>query len=403
MRVAYVCADLGVPVFGSKGCSIHVQEIVRSFLKRGDHVDLFVARTGGDTPDEFSQCGLHVIAPERAEDVAGREIAAQTVARRIHETMESQAPYDLVYERHSLWSSAGPDFAMVQGIPSILEINAPLIDEQMKHRHLVDVELAIATSRAAFDTATSLAVVSEEVATAIEADFAIESSKLHVVPNGVDTQRFSPDVPASMPAEDFTIGFVGSLKPWHGVETLLQAFQFMQRECRNSRLLIIGDGPMQRQLQADYCTPDSDLSSRVHWIGSVPPGEVPGYLASLDVAVAPYPNLPDFYFSPLKVYEYMACGLTTVASDIGQLKSIIQHRIDGFLYNPDSIAGLASTLSMLAEQSAVRTEVGQRARTRAVEEFSWDRVLTRSLSTLGPRYDLRPAAVARESDGVQCP
>lgn len=47
MRVAYVCADLGVPVFGAKGCSIHVQEIVRSFLKRGDQVELFVARVGG--------------------------------------------------------------------------------------------------------------------------------------------------------------------------------------------------------------------------------------------------------------------------------------------------------------------------------------------------------------------
>lgn len=403
MRVAYVCADLGVPAFGTKGCSIHVQEIVRSFLKRGDQVELFVARTGGEIPDEFQQCGVHVFPPDAADSVAGREVAAQTVARRIHESMECQGPFDLVYERHSLWSSTGPSFAREHGIPSILEINAPLIEEQRKHRDLVDAERAFATSQSAFAQASSLAVVSEEVAKAIEGDFVIDAHKLHVVPNGVDTQRFSPSTPARIPADEFTIGFVGSLKPWHGVEFLLQAFQLLQREWPTSRLLIIGDGPMQRQLQREYCSPDSAIASRVHWIGSVAPSEVPGYLTSLDVAVAPYPNLPDFYFSPLKVYEYMACGITTVASDIGQLKSMIKHRVDGFLYNPSSIAALASTLSMLAEQSAVRTEVGKRARRRAVDEFSWDRVLMRSLATLGSPYELVSATSVLESDGVRCP
>lgn len=403
MRVAYVCADLGVPVFGSKGCSIHVQEIVRSFLKRGDQVDLFVARTGGEVPEEFSQCRVHVFSPEAAAEVADREIAAQSVALRIGEAMECQGPFDLVYERHSLWSSAGPEFAGEQGLPSILEINAPLIEEQRKHRDLVDVERAFATSQAAFTRASSLAVVSEEVANAMVADFEIDPDKLYVVPNGVDTQRFSPDIPPRMPSDEFTIGFVGSLKPWHGVETLLQAFPRLQRECPNSRLLIVGDGPMQSQLQRDYCPPDSEITSRVHWIGSVSPSEVPGYLTSLDVAVAPYPDLSDFYFSPLKVYEYMACGVTTVASNIGQLKSMIKHRIDGFLYDPSSIAALSSTLSMLAEQSAVCKEVGRRARTRAVDEFSWDQVLMRSLATLGSRDDMAAAGLVLESDGVQCP
>ncbi|MEZ6136401.1 MAG: glycosyltransferase family 4 protein [Pirellulaceae bacterium] len=412
MRVAYVCADLGVPVFGSKGCSIHVQEIVRSFLKRGDQVDLFVARTGGEPPKEFSQaafsqlasgsCRVHVFEPQPADSVAEREVSAQAVAERISEAMELEGRFDLVYERHSLWSSAGPDFGCKHGIPSILEINAPLIEEQRKHRDLVDVDHALATSQAAFARASSLAVVSDEVAKATVADFDIDLEKLHVVPNGVDTQRFSPDVAARLPSDDFTIGFVGSLKPWHGVETLLQAFQRIQREVPNSRLLIIGDGPLQRQLQRDYCTGDSNITSRVHWIGSVAPSEVPGYLNSIDVAVAPYPDLPDFYFSPLKVYEYMASGLTTVASDIGQLKSIIKHRVDGFLYKPSSVAALASTLSMLAEQPAVCMEVGRRARRRAVDEFSWDHVLLQSLETLGPQYDWN-AISEMESEGVRCP
>ncbi|MCC6509321.1 MAG: glycosyltransferase family 4 protein [Pirellulaceae bacterium] len=402
MRVAYVCADLGVPVFGSKGCSIHVQEIVRSFLKRGDQVELFVARTGGAVPAEFSDCIVHVFPPESAKDTAHREVVAQHVAEQISDALESRGPFDLVYERHSLWSAAGPKYSQAYGIPSILEINAPLIYEQRMHRGLVDADLAFATSQLAFAQANSLAVVSEEVANAIMTDFDIDRSKLHVVPNGVDTRRFSPDVPASLPSDEFTIGFVGSLKPWHGVETLLEAFAKLLNDGQHARLLIVGDGPMRSQLEKNSCQPGSVMSEKVHWIGSVSPSEVPGYLTSMDVAVAPYPDLENFYFSPLKVYEYMACGVSTVASEIGQLKSIINHRSDGFLYPPCSIAALASTLSALVNQPTLRADVGRRARARAVREFSWDQVLMSSLATVDqPGFESK-AATDLESSGGRC-
>ena len=119
----------------------------------------------------------------------------------------------------------------------------------------------------------------------------------------------------------------------------------------------------------------------MNWIGSVSPNDVPGYLTSMDVAVAPYPAMADFYFSPLKVFEYMACGVATVASHVGQLSKLISNGVDGFLYNPHA-ADLAKTLRFLAEQETVRREVGIRARKRAVDEFSWDQVLARSLATV---------------------
>lgn len=189
--------------------------------------------------------------------------------------MADRGPFDLVYERYSLWSAAGPSVAVETGTPSILEINAPLIEEQQQHRELVDAELAISTSQTAFSQATSLAVVSAEVARAIGAEFEIDANKLHVVPNGVDIDRFSPQVPAALPTDEFTIGFVGSLKPWHGVESLLQAFCMLHDTGRSARLRIIGDGPMRDQLQRTYCPPDSEVSQRIEWIGSVSPDAVP--------------------------------------------------------------------------------------------------------------------------------
>src|SRR5260370_22136858 len=86
------------------------------------------------------------------------------------------------------------------------------------------------------------------------------------------------------------------------------------------------------------------LCEKVHLSGAVAPHEVPGYLASMDVAAAPYPNLPQFYFSPLKVFEYMAGGLPVVASRIGQLGKLIEPGVNGLLVPPGDASALAPAL-----------------------------------------------------------
>ena len=63
MRIAYVCADAGVPVYGRKGCSVHVQEMVRAFQRRDAHVDLFAARIDGPAPSGLESLRLHQLPP----------------------------------------------------------------------------------------------------------------------------------------------------------------------------------------------------------------------------------------------------------------------------------------------------------------------------------------------------
>ena len=73
MRLAYVCADPGVPVFGRKGASIHVQEVVRALDARGVEVELFASRTGGDPPPGLEKVPLHGLPAPPKGDLAARE------------------------------------------------------------------------------------------------------------------------------------------------------------------------------------------------------------------------------------------------------------------------------------------------------------------------------------------
>ncbi|MEZ6129239.1 MAG: glycosyltransferase family 4 protein [Planctomycetaceae bacterium] len=389
MKVAYVCADAGVPIFGTKGCSIHVQEIVRAFLQRGDTVDLYVARIGGDAPSDMVDCRVREFRSVKHASVSEREAAGQEIARRIAHAIPMQR-YDLVYERYSLWSDmtqilAGRNsLAGRRNVASILEVNAPLIDEQQSHRELMDRASAERIALNAFQHAQTTVAVSHEVADYVRRfcrrEAGICLSSVHVVPNGVDVNRFHPDVAPIDASDDFTIGFVGSLKPWHGVESLIAAFIRFVEAYPQSRLKIIGDGPMRDALERSVDERSSAADGRIKLAGSVSPDQMPSQLASLDVAVAPYLKSKGFYFSPLKVYEYMACGLPVVVSETGQLSTLIDHGSNGLLYEPGNVDQLLKALVRLVESTELRKKLGQAARTTVVRRHSWQHCLDRILN-----------------------
>ncbi len=377
MRVAYVCADAGVPVYGKKGCSIHVQEIVRSFLRRGAQVELYATRVGCDVPPGLETCLLHEVSMEAGQANGDRESERFRIANRIgdmlsHRQEIGSKKIDLVYERYSLWSAKALEFAKSSSIPSILEVNAPLIDEQREHRSLLNVDLAMETSRRAMYAAQSIVAVSSEVADYVERTFPETSGRIHVVPNGVDVDRFSPVAERGADGS-FVIGFVGSLKPWHGIESLLEAFAIVLRALPHARLCVVGDGPMRESLELAAET--MGISEKVEWTGAILAEQVPEMVRRFDVAVAPYMNQSKFYFSPLKVFEYMACGCAVVASDVGQLRVLIDDGQNGMLFEPGNCEAMAYQILKLAYHPELRGRIAARARQDAVERHSWARTL----------------------------
>lgn len=391
MRVAYVCADPGVPVLGRKGCSIHVREIVKAMTARRLRVELFASRFDGPTPPELSQVTLQSCPVDPAPEAASREQACLAANGRFLQALSQRGPFDLVYERYSLWGSAGMEFADENGIPAILEVNAPLIREQMRYRALIDADSAKRIAGQAFDRATAIVAVSPEIAHYLKEDFG-QSEKVHTVFNGVDVNRFRPRQLSRgrEEGEPFTVGFCGSLKPWHGLPFLVDAFETFHRTAPDARLLLVGDGPDRQNLLR--IVRERDLEPVVEFTGSVAHREVPEMLSRMDVAVAPY-GTGEFYFSPLKVFEYMAMALPVVASQVGQLAHIIRQGVNGLLYSPGNKGALVEALDRLRLQPRLRKHLGRSARETVVAGHSWEAALDRilSLANVDDRLPRSPA------------
>lgn len=385
--VAYVCADPGVPVFGTKGASVHVQELLRAWRRSGAAVRLYCTRTGSEVPADLADVDV-VHVPVDGVDDRGLAPVERTAARerRQREAADELARravadgVDLVHERYSLFSTALARVTAELGVPGVLEVNAPLVEEQREHRHLVDEAGAWAALRTQARAATRVGAVSEPVARWVREHTGLgpDDPRVVVTPNGVNTERVRP-VRGAADGPPVVL-FVGTLKPWHGVEVLLEAAALAERPWR---LRIVGDGPMGPELRRRA----GELGLDAEFTGALPPADVPAAMAGARVAVAPYPAGSDEqqYFSPLKVYEYAAAGLPVVASAVGQLPAVVRPGRTGLLVPPSDPAALAAAVDDLLGDPARADRMGDAARALMVRAHSWDAVLDRTAGGLTRR------------------
>lgn len=416
MKILYLNLDRGIPVLGDKGASVHVREFIAAAANLGHEVVLVCPTLGEgnaapsahivelafESPKHVLEemCVTQGIKHSALDDrMLRREIGRlaydRTLPERLYRALADRDFHpDLVYERHALFHRAGVTVASRYRVPRILEVNAPLVEEQARFRGLVLHQAARAAQAESYLGADHIVAVSEAVAAHV-VSVTGRSDNVHVVPNGVDVRRFADDsgkagLRALIGADDKTcvIGFVGSFKPWHGTSFLMNVFCDLAGEHPTARLLAVGDGPELEEVRTQVA--NCAFSDRVWLAGRVPHAEIPAWMSAIDIMVAPYLPQQDFYFSPLKVVEALAAGKPIVAPRIGQLVDLVEHGRTGLLYPPGDVAACRAAIARLLTAPGLAREMGRAARRQAAS-CGWDQVVRRALA-LGDTATGRAAA-----------
>jgi glycosyltransferase involved in cell wall biosynthesis len=166
------------------------------------------------------------------------------------------------------------------------------------------------------------------------------------------------------------IGFVGSMQQWHGMSDVQNLVREILAEFDDAVFLFVGSGGA---LEKDLKTNLSETGSRVIFTGTVPNELVDSYIELFTVAIAPYPPIDLFYFSPMKVFEYMASAKPIIASNSGQITDILQHAESALLYEPGNIPQLKEYLVQLLKDTELQKKIARNAHQTFVECHTWTR------------------------------
>lgn len=391
MRLLYVCSDFGIDPNGTKGASIHLRSITRALCEVGHEVSILSPKGGvipghpatmlssisGGPAETVGKLLKTWLIEHEFNDAAARELrpllynawAPKPALAAIREN-----PPDAIIERLSLFGHVGLDLGSALKVPLFVEMNAPLAEEAATYRSLQLSDLARRIEHRVLSGADGIAVVSQPLAKRL-AESGIDERRVHVLPNGADLSVFDrvgarSECRARWNLGDaFVVGFVGSLKPWHGVEVLLRAVEPLTRDDPRVRLLVVGDGPAASSLRELALR--LGIGDRAVFTGALAHEDIPAALRAMDVAVAPFIDIPGFYFSPIKLFEYMAAGLCVVASRLGQLAEVIEDGTNGLLCESDHPRSLYESLRRAHQDAELRERLGVAALETVRSRYTW--------------------------------
>lgn len=360
MRILYVASDQTLP--GETGGSVHVHEVSCELAKRGHEVHAVVQDRGARdaAANGYSIHRIRWWPPHRFFRFRARP--------QIEALIDRLAP-DVLMERYYNFGGEGILAAEAARIPSLLEVNSPVVDHRGSLKAALDTLLITRPMRAYRERLVRSAAALISPIKEIVPEFARE--KTHDVTWGANVEAFQParrseSLRQSWGAKPETcvVLFSGSHRPWHGVETLLAAARRLKD--RSDLLFVLAGG--------DHSGLATDFHGR--FLGRVPYRDMPEVTASADISVAPYDRSKlrslelGFFWSPLKIFEALSSGVPVITLDIPPLNDIVRGGREGIFFKENDPGDLARVISSLADDRPRREAMGIRARERA-PRFSW--------------------------------
>lgn len=378
MRVLYITQA----VFGNPGAeNTHATEVIRALVKAG--VRVTVAHPG--------RASVRALG---AEERTPPPLFAWP--RRIwfqiwlfHALRRLRRDVDAIYVRQAALMIAPALLRRRLGIPIVGEFNTCFATRTNARGNFFLLALLRAIERKSLRAYDRVIVISSALKAILTDTYATPPRKIAVVHNGTNLDLMRPLAKLDcrralhLPDDAFVIAFVGTLHPWQGISPLIEAVaELSALKGRPVHLLIAGtsgDEPI-------YAAAASGLgiADRVHFFGVVSHERVPHIISAADVAVAPGDPLQSADYrirSPLKVYEYLACGRPVIAGELESIRTLFSGDPVGFLVKPGSVPELVAAMEKLRQEPHLSEEMGRNARRLADRLLSWTTV-TRELLTV---------------------
>jgi len=380
MTIYYIFNEYVAEGLGGLG---HVWEVAEHLHKCGHKVIIFAPRVGTyrrSTPVKV------VYVP--TIDVRFLRLLVFNVVSFFYIFLFSfrQQP-DVLYVRAMVLSLTPLIVSLLLRKPLITEVNGDSITE-LQSAGFSPILLAFVklTHTINYRASNALVCVTHGLKHMLIRRFHIPADKIHVVPNGTNTELFRPmDQRACQrelsldPARHF-VGFVGTFLPHQGLDTLINSARDVINSFPHVMFVLIGDGKIRSTIEDHIHA--KNLASHFLLTGSVPPEQVVRYINALDICVAPFTAMRNeaIGLSPLKLYDYLACNKPIVASDIKGVGDLITDHNLGIAVPPDDPVQLANAINTLLSNDQLRSTYSRNARQLIVHNYTWELTVQRILS-----------------------
>ncbi|MFP6747962.1 MAG: glycosyltransferase family 4 protein [Alphaproteobacteria bacterium] len=355
------------------GQNVHIEELIAALRRRG-HEIIVVAPPVMQEAAFGSDAGivglLKSYLPQAFYELL--EFGYGVLAyRRLKAAVTRHRP-DVLYERYNLFLLAGVRLARRHGLPFLLEVNSPLLQERQKSDGVALETLAAWTERTAWRAADHALPVTNCLADHLRAA-GLEAVQIQVIPNGINLDRFDGDNDGAKVRGDLKLigktilGFTGFMRDWHGLERVVDVMADAPNRAE-LHFLVVGDGPARAALEAHAAA--RHIANQVTVTGIIGRDDVAGYVAAFDIALQPQVTE---YASPLKLFEYMALGRAIVAPNQRNIREVLTDGRDSLLFEPSDNDAFTAAIRTLVADPGLRQSLGRGAmKTVHDRGFTWD-------------------------------